>query len=350
MSKVFILGAGFSKAVSAQMPTMLELSQKAIDWSKLPTPRSEYRGLSEDVEQLLTYLYQEMPWKSAEEFYLDKVAFLTITKQISSYIEDCENEAFASKFPTWGENFVNYLHRNRWVVATLNYDTIIERLATLIKRQSKDEHPYPYVNPSDLYQLPITHLYQRTVGTWAGEDVDTFRLLKLHGSTNWYSSGDDFTAGQQVYYDSVESLLPPVKKTINGDNVNLVNRKDLVPLIVPPVAEKSTFYKSRLIRILWGDLRKAIDEASEIYCIGYSIPKTDLTMNLFLRSTTDENKTIFLVNNASGDAARELKKGYEEVFKNCVIDDRYLDSIDSVRKMTEDLCISENNEPKDEVK
>lgn len=161
MSKLFILGAGFSKAISLSMPTLWELSQKAVKWYELPIQRPQYLGLSEDVEQLLTYLYQEMPWKSPEEAHLDKAAFLIIAKQIASYIEECERQAFETDPPSWGKDFAQYLHQNRSVVATLNYDTIMERLAMLIPGPGTH---HPHVFESDLYQLPISPLLQRTVG------------------------------------------------------------------------------------------------------------------------------------------------------------------------------------------
>jgi hypothetical protein len=128
MSKLFIIGAGFSKAVSSLMPTLPELSREAVDWEKLPIEIPEHSSLREDVEQLLTYFHGEMPWKSPEEFHLGKAAFFSITKQLTAHIEAAEVKAFETAPPTWAVSFVRYLHEQKCVVATLNYDTVLERI------------------------------------------------------------------------------------------------------------------------------------------------------------------------------------------------------------------------------
>ncbi len=65
MPKLFVIGSGFSKAFHDGMPLLIDLSSN-LDWTKLPIQKPEYRRLGSDVEELLSYLYQEMPWKSAE--------------------------------------------------------------------------------------------------------------------------------------------------------------------------------------------------------------------------------------------------------------------------------------------
>ena len=117
-----------------------------------------------------------------------------------------------------------------------------------------------------------------------------------------------------------------------------MNSLDLTPLIIPPVADKSTFYQTRLVKVLWGEFRKAIEQADEIYCVGYSLPKTDLTVRLFLRSTAEaKHRTVYLVNNATGVAKEELLANYKEVFKGCDVDERYLGVPNAVESMVRGL-------------
>jgi hypothetical protein len=185
---------------------------------------------------------------------------------------------------------------------------------------------------SDLYQLPLASLMSRTAFLWGSEPLATFRLLKLHGSIHWHSSGEENVVGQQVYYEPLYTRLFP--ENASDKSLNGVNKKDLVPLIIPPVAEKSAFYRTRLIRTLWTDFREAIEAATEIYCVGYSLPKTDLTMNLFLSSTASTGKTIYLVNRSKD---VNLMQNYQQVFGNCEIDTRYLGHNDAVERMVNDL-------------
>lgn len=96
MSKLFILGAGFSKAVSDKMPTMKDLGKFVRDRiPELPgDPQIYYRLMSDpsNVEELLTYLYQEMPWKTAEQTLIEKAAFHKLSAYIVEHIAGFESE------------------------------------------------------------------------------------------------------------------------------------------------------------------------------------------------------------------------------------------------------------------
>lgn len=92
------------------------------------------------------------------------------------------------------------------------------------------------------------------------------------------------------------------------------------------------------MKTLWSELRKAVAAASEIYCVGYSIPKTDLTMRLFLSVAAAEGKTIYVVNSATGGWAEELLSNYREVFRGCRIEEKYLGYSNAVEMMVNDLA------------
>ena len=140
MSKLFILGSGFSKAVSERMPTIGELGTYIRDKiQELPTDQEVYERLISapmNIEGLLTYLYQEMPWKTPEQTLSDKAAFVTISKLIVECIEEREKEVYEEReeIPTWAEDFVVYLHKEEAIIATFNYDTILEGLSAIYLR------------------------------------------------------------------------------------------------------------------------------------------------------------------------------------------------------------------------
>ncbi|MBV9471203.1 MAG: SIR2 family protein [Abitibacteriaceae bacterium] len=230
------------------------------------------------------------------------------------------------------------MHQTESTVATLNYDTVLER--------ATGEHPeLNHIFTSNLYRMPIAPLGQRTAAVFAGETRPTYRLLKLHGSVNWYFSGDENVEGQQVYEDWLPEFIGRGQKEEESQkNIQShleyegLNKMDLRPLIIPPVADKSAFYKTRTVRLTWSEFRKSLKESSELYCIGYSLPKTDLTMRLFLRAAVEGNpKRVYIVNSATGDSARELKRSYQEVFAGCSIDEQYFGRQDAVKHMTDNL-------------
>src|SRR5690606_16745309 len=82
-------------------------------------------------------------------------------------------------------------------VITFNYDTLIEKRATQLLSSETNK-----VSANDLYIGPFTNIGLRTHSLLSADKVDKiFRLIKLHGSTNWFYSGNEHFAGEQIYVD-----------------------------------------------------------------------------------------------------------------------------------------------------
>ena len=74
MYDVFILGAGFSKAVFEEMPTLAELSSQVLE--KMPQLQPIHRMFPNNVEMWLTYLSQNHPWLRESEALRNKANLL----------------------------------------------------------------------------------------------------------------------------------------------------------------------------------------------------------------------------------------------------------------------------------
>lgn len=340
MSKLFILGAGFSKAISKDMqtgcimPTMKELGKHVKSRIREFPGNSEiYERLLSDpnnVEDLLTYLYEAGPWKSADEIYLHKSAFLVLSNIIADHISELEQEVFQAEPPEWAREFIQYVHQKNFTVATFNYDTILERLSVMYIRQEDNQR----IDIEDLYQAPISNLATRTGSWYLGVSYQkTYRLIKLHGSINWYFSGDENIPRQEVYYSDVFRIdgpsRPGVQRYIHSVERN---KKDLIPLIIPPVAGKTPFYSIQLVRVQWQMLRSAIEEADEIYCAGYSLPRTDHTARMFFSTVTNSKaKKIHIVNLKKG--SDNLISNYRQAWGNCELIADYLSDGNPIEQM-----------------
>src|ERR1039457_3019690 len=190
MNEVFILGAGFSKAISSEMPLVKELSAQVLDSYKhkdsiAPDVR---RMMEEDFEKALTFLAQDKPWLPEPENLRHKALYLDLTSVIRWILLE------KSKSPlTWGTNrpelwleaLITYWHNNRCTVITLNYDTLIERVASSINWKARQTA----IPTGQLYPIPFTPAGQRGTTIVGSTPVKTFRLFKLHGSINWVYSG-----------------------------------------------------------------------------------------------------------------------------------------------------------------
>ena len=101
---VFILGAGFSKAINSKYPTWKELSKSVNErFLRLVNDQSGYfdkattcianyyfsipKQIRDNFENLLTYLNSTFPWKTDVEVNLDKALYLDILKQLSRELQ-----------------------------------------------------------------------------------------------------------------------------------------------------------------------------------------------------------------------------------------------------------------------
>jgi hypothetical protein len=342
MSKLFILGAGFSKAVSDKMPTMKELGTFVRDRiPELPgDPQVYYRLMSDpsNVEELLTYLYQEMPWKTVEQALIEKAAFHKLSAYIVEHIAGFESELYQSQtqIPSWAKDFVSYLHTQKATVATFNYDTILEGLSTLYIRPFPNS-PGLAIGISNYYDMPIHHVANRGESSRAfatnPERPETYRLIKLHGSINWYFPGSETAPDQPIYY-SDESL--PVRHDASELEDIRRNKAGLKPLIIPPITEKTPFYGIRLLRSLWLDLYNSLVESDEVYFTGYSLPKTDITTRILLStSANSQSKRIYIVNLKEG--LDELVRNYQQTLPDCELITDYISDCNAIEAMVRDL-------------
>ena len=190
MRDVFILGAGFSKAINSSMPTMEELSKKVIaklNDSPFPIHEKLYR-LGDNIESWMTYLSQPQPWLPEEDHLRNKALATEIRRHISDIISDLTMLSMESPAPEWLPSLIEHWHLQRCTVITLNYDTLIERASRDVPRESSPKifeyHTYPP------YFSNVASRHESAFGFGASK-LETFSYLKLHGSTNWYYSGRD---------------------------------------------------------------------------------------------------------------------------------------------------------------
>lgn len=303
MNVVVIIGAGFSKAFSAHMPLMSELApvaRKAVS-KTYPVDRLTIPSCyMDDAELLMSYLHQEHPWKSPDIKLIEKACFLAATSTISGYITDAEEKAFESDLPDWLTSFVRWLDDTQCSVITTNYDTVIERAAYLTLD----------IWTPNLHPVPLTNAWGR-LGTaiLGGPPKDTFKLFKLHGSTNWYCTGQK--GDPTIYYSAVNNRLPSLDH--QQDRRSVV---DLIPLIVPPVFDKSPWSgQSSLIDRVWQDAYNKLLQENQVCVLGCSFPDTDLPIRSLISSACRHSSKTVHVANLKFDST--IRERYEKIFDGC---------------------------------
>jgi hypothetical protein len=288
---VLVLGAGFSIELSAgAMPTTDELGNLVRDrylkdgLSSKADLENFHGGL---FETWLSRLADDQPYLFPEDNLNNQARFVLYSEYLAEALEDRVKKAVEAHAlsTAWLPGLLGCLHARRATVLTFNQDTLIERAVTAAQLRVWDQswwlpgNPQPKVSWYDVQ----TGAPPPARGTWEDRaSAPSFRLVKLHGSTNWYWYPNDRTGATMATWwlrgtAEGESCLP------NED----VARQRLLPgrkpFIVPPSATKSAYYDNPVTVQLWRYARQVLARPSvHVSLIGYSLPPTDLvTANLF---------------------------------------------------------------------
>ncbi len=293
MGDMFLLGAGFSKAVSDDMPLLKELSGQ-IRCRRSDLPES-LLTLGDNIEIWLSYLSQPHPWLRESENLRNRALALEITGDIEKVLDGKEQSVVQDECPSWLLTLTQHWHETQARVISLNYDTLVERAASKISTgQNQDSH----LEAEHLYPVKFTLSTRRNAVVLGPDEVDSFTLFKLHGSTNWYYSGASESTGEVIYYSAIKGWVANSSK--ESDSKLAV--RDKVPLIVPPTTEKVGFFQHESLKRIWTQALSSLRAATRLFIIGYSLPMTDLAVRLFLHDgalVSDCKKELYIVNRDS---------------------------------------------------
>src|SRR5687768_15400167 len=125
---VFILGAGFSKAISAQMPVLRDLRDLLLQRLQQEPDLLSTPFLSQDLELALSFLSMRHPWLDESAYLRNRSLALRLSSAISEIVAE-RTEAVRTASPAcplWLLQLVHWMHERQAVVITLNYDTLLE--------------------------------------------------------------------------------------------------------------------------------------------------------------------------------------------------------------------------------
>ena len=346
MSDVFILGAGFSKAISVEMPTTngvspfrapmpdgwggasisapgmdpgwypgKSLSEEILTASFTPPiPDPIRKMIGEDLEKALAFLAQDQPWMTKSQNERHKAIFLSLTNVIRTVIwERSKSPSVPGKNRphAWLDWLIGYWHENRCAVITLNYDTLVERTASAIYGPKR-----PAITTGSLYPICLTPAVlprkelmpvERIPGA---EPKESFKLFKLHGSINWFYSGRSDFFGEELFYVPHEGGLDRpfgIAAGTDSDNEDLERLSGKFSLIIPPTLDKSGYFQHEALRAMWFQAGEALRQATRVICMGYSLPDSDFTMAQFLKTCAPQNRVQFEIVDLATRDNRESK-------------------------------------------
>lgn len=356
--RVFFVGAGFSKALCPQYPTLAELSEvvSANFCSRYQSGaiREHYKqlphGLVADVEKLLSYLYSDWPWKSSVDRDMDRALYKALTYEIYIYLTSIAPRPL----PEIHQQFVRFLDNENNQIITLNYDILIQQLNSSYRMFKGDKYSRlriyiedafdenPKTSPENPWFLEDVHgeeyiskkltvrrdfiatvnpaeftkLIEATgAATWASHPPA--ELLKLYQLPHIYRPNPPV---ETALHNKIMKLHGSVawKENSSESSIRVLDNDgnikwDYIPTIVPPVLDKSQHYAIGRLKEQWANAHLALEQADEIVIIGFSFPATDISCQFLFQSALRSRKNVRVVVVNSDNCIRDR---YEPIFSN----------------------------------
>jgi len=284
--EVFILGAGFSKAISKLMPTLDQLGHRIAEpFQRTPSfdllPPGAIAALKQgrmpggSLEVWLSNLATPAPFLNEAERLHNLAMARELVALIVGEIERSERDTLKAPMPHWLARLVTLWDRLAATVITFNYDTLVE--------QGINAAGMPWISQPQ-----------------GGEPIQGLAvpLLKMHGSTNWW----------WIPSDRVGTTVQPAPLAGRWSEPLESNPiAGMEHFVVPPLATKSEYYDLNITRDAWQSARESLKAASRVILMGYSAPVTDLTVASLLSSYADPDVPCLVVDTSPTDVVDRIR-------------------------------------------
>ncbi len=313
--RVFVLGAGFTKAFLPDAPVITDNYDKAgkleeafrgfpYAYRLLSLERGREEGGNMNLERLMSRLESGMPYddvrglRSELEHLQDelKAAFLRRFEGL----EIAENAA--DELIT----FAAYCIVTRAHCITFNYDDVFDWALT--------RAGYRYPNKQALW-VRQTGYGIRLLASEPTRAMDSYLsggdfiyLLKLHGSFNWRIRTGHRSPYVPEAIEHHEAWAESDKWRAVFDQHPTLQRQ---PFIVPPVMAKSAIMEEPVLRTVWTRSFEVLEKAEEVVFLGYSLPTTDLAARvLFAEAVPLSARIDVVVKSRFPDKVKRIEEEY----------------------------------------
>lgn len=197
-------------------------------------------------------------------------------------------------------DFVLKFSEGNLCIISFNYDLQAEKSLMVLSNNTgyKDLLSFPncYCIPSAFYKFSKPKEKEADMFVISNQKCP-IKILKPHGSLNWWkvmpkgkSISNYYNSGSDRFFISKRYLLP-LDLTHKGNKT--------IPLLVPPLINKSVILKNNIMQNIWAEMSKEVKTSDKLIVFGYSMSDYDGEANsLFLHSLKDGSnvKAIDVIN------------------------------------------------------
>ena len=323
---VIVLGAGATRAFLPAAPlaeddyNIEHLSDQfrgfPYAYRLLELERQQRSNGTINIEQLMTRLQGRMPYDSVDAIAQQSLLLSELMREFRRKITFArQQEPHKDKLAAFAQVCVN----KSVMCVTFNYDDVLDQALWKVKslREGNPENIHSkYWHPDGGYGFFIRPSSLAVEDRSRYMDNTSMLLLKLHGSINWYPR-----KGERHPY-SINALhhdadWPDSNPDIFTPAQDMIARHfEPDPFIVPPVLDKTALSNEPVLQVVWSLAMEALQKASRIYFVGYSMLVTDLAASfLFCESLEGRTHQISVINLATQEKQKDLiLASYRKVF------------------------------------
>lgn len=287
---IYVVGAGFSRAVSPHMPVTDELG--ALVKEQLNGAVEMNLRPGQTFEEWFTLQTTSLPFLEGHRNARRLADAERVVAQIAEILDERTEMATVSNPPLWLQQIIAIWDAERATVITFNYDTLIERAINTSPIPVIDQTGEPDLRRGDHVAFPAPNATtpQYFSDFFIPVPGETLQLIKLHGSLNWYWKSGDPTGATLVRLRETRKYDQESAATTLEDPSGI---ETLDRYLIPPLTSKDGYYSSYLAGTLWRTARKRLEASTSVTFIGYSLPLEDrVTNQLFAESIHASEVTL----------------------------------------------------------
>jgi hypothetical protein len=285
MKQIFLLGAGFTRAIMGKKALLTDEIMPKLDISAFPEIINDYIETFPDIEQFITRI-------DLKYFQFIKSNY-SLAKRFEDIRENLKNQIVKfinidqigvddlNNYPYLKE-FIKQLPREATIL-TLNYDCVLDQGLYLSQRWS----------PDGGYLLPSFPLEEKR----KNHDIENILLLKPHGSVNFRVPSEKLAKEiklkdiKAIFIEITDKIFPNIHAIINSPQYS--DSIELSPYVLAMTYLK--VYANRILQI-WSKAIEELKTADKLTIIGCSLREEDTFLKFVLRHFGEKkNKKHFII-------------------------------------------------------